>query len=119
MVVPDLKAIVQDYIGAADRQSDDSPGDLLAADELNRQLLLRQPDPGRGSFLNRLYSSIFDFHSHKWMYDTDSLVYYFRWAGFIDVMEMGFNESRIADISVIEQEGRVLDGAGICIEGIK
>ena len=60
MVVPDLNAIVQDYIQAANLRSGDRQDDLLAADEMNRRLLLRQPDPGKGSYLYWLYSSIFD-----------------------------------------------------------
>lgn len=119
VVVPDLKEIVQDYIHAGDWPSGDGQDDLPAADELNRRLLLRQPDPGRRGFFYRLYSSMFDFHSHKWMYDADSLIYYFNWAGFIEVSEMGFNDSRIADISMIEKGERVLNGEGICVEGIK
>jgi hypothetical protein len=48
------------------------------------------------------------------MYDADSLIMYFKWAGFMDVQEMKFNESRIEGIEKVEEAGR-----GIYIEGSK
>ena len=47
------------------------------------------------------------------------LFMYFKWAGFAEAEEMGFHHSRIEEIERIEQVERVLNGAGICVEGIK
>jgi hypothetical protein len=53
------------------------------------------------------------------MYDADSLIGHFEDAGFREVRECGFLESRIKGIEEVEQAERVLNGAGICVEGIK
>lgn len=53
------------------------------------------------------------------MYDADSLMMHFKAAGFVDVQEMKFHRSRIKNIEEIEEAGRILNGVGICIEGIK
>ena len=53
------------------------------------------------------------------MYDDDSLIRYFSLTGFVDVQEMDFLQSRIERIEQVEDGGRVLNGAGICVEGIK
>ena len=120
MVVPDLRAIVSEYweekqsVASATRTET-----VTAADKLNMKLLLHPPMPPSGNALYRLYTTWKDFHSHKWMYDAESLVRYFQWAGYIDVQEMAFHHSRIPGIETIEEAGRVLNGAGICVEGIK
>lgn len=118
MVVPDLKSIVMEYMDINNNGSamDD---DYIRADQLNYRLLLRQPSPVNGNLFYRIYTHLNDFHTHKWMYDAESLIYYFSWAGLTDVKEMQFNQSRIVNINKIELEERVLYGAGICIEGIK
>jgi hypothetical protein len=67
----------------------------------------------------RLYTTLKDFHSHKWMYDADSLSRYFREAGFTEVQQMRFLESRIDGIEEVEEASRVLRGEGIIIEGVK
>ena len=59
------------------------------------------------------------FRSHRWMYDADSLIRHFQWAGFELVTEMSLHQSRIEDIERIEEPNRVLDGAGVCIEGVR
>jgi hypothetical protein len=56
---------------------------------------------------------------HKWSYDADSLIYYINWAGFQNVKEMGPFESRIEGIEEVESLDRIINGMGICIEGIK
>ena len=74
IIVPDLHAIVREYLG--DRPFGElsssakalSPGDLL-----NERLLMRWPSPLKGNFLLRIYEAWQDFHSHKWMYDEHSL----------------------------------------------
>ena len=117
LVVPDLRAAVIEYL----QEIPDGSCDILdasAADRLNRRLLLRQPSVPARSFLYRWYSAN-DFHSHKWMYDAESLAHHLRRAGFDEVEERGLHDSRIADIEQIECPGRVAGGAGVCIEAIR
>ena len=116
LVVPDLRAIVGEYLG--ERPADGS-GAESAADRMNERLLLRPAEPPRGSFLYRLYSAATEFHWHKWMYDADSLAAHLRAAGFADVLEMGYNESRIDGIEEVERRERVVDECGVCVEGVK
>jgi hypothetical protein len=92
---------------------------MSRADVLNTRLLFRTSEPPSGNFIFRIYTALNDFHSHKWMYDAESLCLYLRSAGFVEVDEMQFNQSRIDGIEAVEQAGRVLNGEGICVEGTK
>lgn len=113
VVVPDLRAIVQEYLSRP-RAPDEEP----AADRLNERLLLRTRRRAAHGFPFSLYASK-DLHSHKWMYDSDSLRWHLRRAGLAEIAEHPCRESRIADIAAIEQASRVLNGAGVCVEGVK
>lgn len=120
MVVPDLRVAVVDYLqgrpmGKAAR---DGKG-MTPAQQLNRRLRLRPPGPPRGNLFYRFYSTLKDFHTHKWMYDADSLIEEFCQAGFSDVREMTFRQSRLVGIEEVEEASRVLNGEGIIVEGIK
>lgn len=120
VVVPDLKAIVDEYLG--ERALSPVSAEMAAlrpADRFNLRLLMRAAEPPSSNIFYRVYDAWQDFHSHKWMYDEDSLVELFRWAGFAEVRPKECHESRINDIQVVEDKSRVLNGAGICVEGIK
>lgn len=120
MVVPDLRAIVLEYLDK--KLLYDLPGEAgmsSPADRLNYRLLLRTPNPPSGSVPYKIYTALKDFQSHKWMYDADSLSQYFKQAGFVDAQEKPFRQSLIEGIDKIEQADRVLNGAGICVEGVK
>ena len=67
----------------------------------------------------KVYRALKDFHSHKWMYDADSLVQLFEEAGFKEAQVCGFLENRIKEIQEVESPERVLNHEGICVEGIK
>ncbi len=120
MVVPDLGAVVREYLGEAtvleplERQHWRTP-----ADRLNARLLLRDPEPPQGGIFYRIYTLTQDFHSHKWMYDAHSLSDAMRSAGFMDVTERKYLESRISGIEDVEEKHRVLNGVGICVEGVR
>ena len=120
LVVPDLQAIVREYRGEI---SFGNTAEMLEkisrADVLNTRLHFRTTEPPSGNFIYRIPTALNDFHSHKWMYDSESLCLYFRSAGFVEVDEMKFQQSRIDGIEAVEQAGRVLNGQGICVEGIK
>jgi len=119
MVVPDLRAFITEYLG--EKPVGDSSGErapVTPADRLNERLLLRPAARGSGGLLG-IYAALKDFHSHKWMYDADSLAAHFQRAGFAEVQAMPFQDSRIHGIEEVEQASRVLNGEGICVEGVK
>jgi ubiquinone/menaquinone biosynthesis C-methylase UbiE len=118
MVVPDLHSMVVDYLG---RKNGNGPSTekAFAADQLNERLGYRAPAPPRGNFAFKFYAIWKDFHSHKWMYDSESLVHSLSIAGFREVMEKKFLQSDIPGIEQVENEGRVLNGAGVCVEAVK
>ncbi len=122
LVVPDLRAIVLEYLGRgtvggnthADGSATEPP-----ADRLNRRLMVRTESRPGGGILHRSYTALYDFHSHKWMYDGESLAVLLQTLGFVEVEEKRLWESRIPQIRDVEQEGRVLNGTGVCIEAVR
>ena len=120
IVVPDLRNVVREYLGerpfgelsASEKAL--PPGDLL-----NERLLMRWPSPTRRFPAYRIYEVWEDFHSHKWMYDEESLGNLIRSAGFVDVVRRNYAESQIQDIVDVEDPSRILNGAGVCLEGRK
>jgi SAM-dependent methyltransferase len=119
-VVPDLHAIVREYLGERPfGQLSEELESLRPADRFNRRLLMRWPTPPSGHALYRIYTALEDFHSHKWMYDADSLCALFESVGFVEVQCRECHESRIGDIDKIEDKSRILNGAGVCVECVK
>jgi len=120
VVVPDLRAIVEEYLrnGTAKNKRVDSES-LGPAERFNQRLLMRWPTPTSSNLLYRIYTSWQDFHSHKWMYDADSLIALFVRSGFVQIERRDCYESRIADIRQVEEPSRILDGEGVCVEGVK
>jgi predicted SAM-dependent methyltransferase len=117
IVVPDLHAMVQQYL---DRKRAPSLGaEPLPADWLNKALHLRTAEPSSGFLLHRIYLMLTEFHTHKWMYDGESLKQRLITAGLEDVEERDVWDSRIPDIASVEKRDRLLAGAGVCLEGIK
>lgn len=119
LVVPDLHSMVAAYLKNKNGGSPSPSERVTAADQLNQMLGFRSPAPPSGNFLLRFYSIWKDFHHHKWMYDSDSLIRYMEIAGFAGVSEREYLQSEIPGIEEVEEPGRVLDGAGICVEGKK
>jgi SAM-dependent methyltransferase len=119
VIVPDLEAIIREYRGErpfgelSPAQQAMSPADLL-----NERLLMRWPSPG-GQGLYRIYRSWQDFHTHKWMYDAASLSALFASVGFSDIQQKTSGESLIPDIATVEDPSRILNCAGVCVEGRK
>jgi SAM-dependent methyltransferase len=118
LVVPDVHATVVDYLGQKNGDSIAAER-VAAADRLNERLGYRAPTPPNGNFVFKFYALWKDFHSHKWMYDGDSLAHYVSLAGFHSVQKKEFRKSDIHGIEEVEAEDRVLGGAGVCIEAIK
>jgi predicted SAM-dependent methyltransferase len=119
LVVPDLQSILEEYWGATPFDGEqDLPTFTLRADRVNERLRLRHVDAPQGGVAMRIYKALTDFDVHK-MYDSESLIYYVKAAGFQNVSRMDFQRSRITDIAELEHPGRVLHSAGICVEGVK
>lgn len=118
MVVPDLRAMIDEYLGQGSLDGGEGVKGLAPADLLNKRFLLRKENPPAGSLIYKIYSILTDFHSHKWMYDAESLIRHVQQAGFSEVSAMPVHISRIEDITKVELLERVENGAGICIEGI-
>jgi len=119
LVVPDLCSIVFKYI--QERQSKPEAQDdkeLSPADRLCQRLGMRPQAPPQGNLLYRFYTTIKEFHSHKWMYDKESLVRRLLEVGFINVSGMSFLESEIPGIEEVERKDR-FENSIVCVEGIK
>jgi SAM-dependent methyltransferase len=119
IIVPDLRSMAQDYLRANGETHIRDPKKVLAADHLNERLALRSASRPGGNPIFKFYAIWKDFHSHKWMYDSDSLCSYMREAGFADVRARGYLESEVPGVAEIEVAERVLNGAGVCVEGKK
>lgn len=119
LVVPDLHSMVASYMKNKNAGRPSPSERIGAADKLNEKLGFRSPAPPSGNFLFKFYSLWKDFHHHKWMYDSDSLIRYMETAGFTAVGEKGYLQSEIPGIEGVEEASRVVDGAGICVEGKK
>ena len=117
LVVPDLFSLAQRYVAAVSGPRP-TPNGRAPADQLNDDLHLRPRSVRGGHLLFRLYTAATEFHTHKWMYDAESLVERIRAAGFMEVEPRQYLDSRIPAIGEVEQAGRVLDGAGVCVEGV-
>lgn len=124
-LVPDLRPIVLEYAGQYTFDPQRDPHAYMLdrarpkADVVNLRLLAHFQERTKGSFALRAYRAIKDFHTHKWMYDGESLAHYMREAGLVDVAERGLHDSRIAGIEAVERPERVLHGAGVVVEGVK
>jgi SAM-dependent methyltransferase len=120
LVVPDLRAAVDEYLGERPfADSEQKAAELSAADRLNERLGLRERRPPSGNPAYRVYTALKDFHSHKWMYDAESLSARLETAGFSEVRQLGYLDSAIEGIDEVELRNRVVDECGICIEGVK
>jgi SAM-dependent methyltransferase len=119
IVVPDLRSMAAAYLDSKEVEHPDSTTKELAADKFNEGLSFRSPAPPTGSPLYKLYTLWKNFHHHKWMYDSESLTHYVEAAGFTEVSPKQYLQSAISGIVEVEEADRLLDGAGVCVEGRK
>jgi predicted SAM-dependent methyltransferase len=120
MVVPDLRAWVDDYLGT--RTVEWPPEEFMpqtSADRLIRNLMMRTWNRPPTSRLRSLLGVKSDLHSHKWMFDGESLAWHMRDAGLVDVKECGYLESQVPGIAEVEKPGRIEGGQGVAVEGVK
>jgi len=80
---------------------------------------MREPDPGAGGIASRANRAFFDLHSHKWMFDGESLAHHMTSVGFVECRVRGFLESDIPGIADVEMSSRIEGGQGVCVEGRK
>ncbi len=114
VVVPDLAAAVRDY---ADGVRHGRAGN---SERLMEALHVREREaPGRGPLA--WYRRLTEFSTHKWMYDVEGLIALVAEAGFTSAKSCAFLESAIPidHLRGVEQESRVLRGAGLCVEARK
>lgn len=117
MAVPDLRHHATAYLDGT--VSPGAPA-ATAADTLLQQLHLHPASaPRHGSRLRTLYHALFDFNSHKWLYDAVSLAALFREAGFARPRERGILESAIAGIEAVERPERIGGGGTVIVEAVK
>jgi len=120
VVVPDLRAIVNEYVGEKwTGETTQAQNGSPPADVFNERLLMRSSSPPKGNVLARIYEAWQDFHSHKWMYDEQSLAHLLRSGGFTDVIRRDYGESEIEGITDVEDPSRILNGGGVCVEARK
>jgi hypothetical protein len=111
---------VAEYLGERPfADSERKAAELGVADRLNERLGLRDRVPPRGNAAYRAYAATKDFHSHKWMYDAESLTAHVEAAGFRDAREREYLDSDIEGIRDVELRKRVIDECGVIVEGAK
>jgi len=119
LVVPDLFSMAKNYLSNKNGNSQPLAERITAADGFNEKLGFRSPARPDGNLVVKFYYVWKDFHHHKWMYDSDSLIHYMQNAGFSAVTQRAYLESDIQGIAEVERADRVIDGIGICVEGKK
>jgi SAM-dependent methyltransferase len=119
LVVPDLRSMVSSYLDLGAIGKLTQPTNASRADELNQKLLLRPSCTPTGNILYKLYTVVTDFHSHKWMYDAESLGWHISKAGFVEIKQKELWVSNIPDIRIIEKKESFEDDNGICVEAVK
>ncbi|MDH3975269.1 MAG: methyltransferase domain-containing protein [Deltaproteobacteria bacterium] len=111
VVVPDLFELTRKYL------SEKEKGNLSAANKFMSDMGCH-PQFFQKNIL-AYYHRLTAFHTHKWMYDMDSLSELFIDAGFSEVQPKRALDSRILRISEVEDPERINNGQGIVVEGIK
>lgn len=112
VLVPDVEHFARAYIEAR------NAGRADACLKLNEILMFRAMT-GQMTLARKVYTAMTDFHSHKFMYDRHYLAELMRNAGFVDVRNVGFCESRIPEVVDIEAEERIAAGIGFGIEATR
>lgn len=110
LMVPDLQTLVSQYLK---QKQNNNKENGCAADVFVESLLLKLPIASTGNWMYNIYNALTDFHTHKWMYDAESLIGCLQKAGFVEVSKKSRYESRIEDIKIIELN------QGLCVEGVK
>lgn len=85
----------------------------MAADIFIERLKIREKESPNGNIFLKIYRFFNDIHTHKWMYDFESLSFYLKQSGFTNISGKKYRESLIEDIDKIEFND------GLIIEAVK
>lgn len=116
-IVPSLENFIKEYRGELKFSS--QPKATSKADRLLKRLDMRSESAASSNLLVRIYTTLKDFHSHKWLYDQESLTKYLKDAGFVHIKKKKFRQSSIPNISSVEVKERDLNIVGLCLEAQK
>ncbi len=114
LVVPNLEDFIREYIELKEKGTKNPNPE--PANHLMERLGVCN-DYASFSWCLRIYRSLKDFLTHKWMYDPDSLIHLVEESGFERVSQRGFLDSGIPVISEVEKKDRF--EMAICVEGYK
>ncbi|PZR72038.1 MAG: hypothetical protein DLM73_14500 [Chthoniobacterales bacterium] len=117
VVVPDLAAAIERYRDRTADRSTRIPPDIPPAEKLMEELLLHPRHASRGAL--GLYHRLLGFHNHKWMYDGASLKRLLADAGFVELKTFTSITSALPGLQEIESPSRIMNGAGVAVEGRK
>jgi len=113
LVVPDLRRYIEEYI----QMKKEMPESSLPANRLIERLnTCRWHEWEAYRFPLRIYRTLKDFLSHKWMYDRESLISLLEEAEFEGVCEKNFLDSAIPAIADVEREVKEMS---VYVEGYK
>lgn len=113
IMIHDLRKEALNYISGNNLK--DSKNQKTEADEFLTTLGIRREFP-KGSIFYKIYTLFYDYHTYKWLYDSESLIFHFKEAGFEEVEEKPVLQSKIEDIKAVEVS---IHSRVSCIEGIK
>lgn len=108
IVVPDFEVLVRDYIKHKETKCKGALEQFLLSLNMHR--------PVNRTFVERMYDYIWDFHTHKWMYDKETLYDLLDEKGFRDLKIFGWGVSGIENMTDLEKKEYY---GSIYIEGIK
>ena len=102
-VVPDLKSAVLNYIEDYDRA--DTP-----ANELMRNTMLGTE--ARAKSVSSIIKNLYGNSKHLWMWDYKSLAFELKSAGFINIRQCRYGDSKDPLFNMVEEEGRFFQAVG-------
>lgn len=113
VLVPDLEAAVARYQARQALSSANS----TSADQLLDELMLQPRSTASGALA--WYHRYMNLHQHKWMYDQRSLSALLDHAGFSALKVYRARDGELPELTAIENPSRIVDGAGVAVEGRK
>ena len=110
IIVPDLYQLAREYVENMEGKSG-----VENSHNFLHNLCILETEPGgvRGDFFRKICGH----HRHLFMYDRWSLKDLLEKCGLSEIEEKKFGQSRIADIKLVENEGR--HKMSVCLEGVK
>lgn len=110
LVVPDLEILARRYL--EDKQAHTNGDAAMPANQF-MTMLNTSVDTDSRNLILRAYHAVNNVHSHKWMYDAESLRQLFAQAGFVQAAQKGYLDSEIDRIAEVERRERFVHGIAI------